>query len=281
MTDVQNPLGPTRTNLAQIYQSGKRPEHGEDPNRLPVKPTTGQPLPPVVQPGYYPGYHTLSQQAFWDEATRREVLNRVNNVPPIRFFAPDEERVMRAVVDRIIPQDDRVAATRIPILPAIDKRLYDNVMDGYRFEGMPPDQEVFRLGIKGIQAIARKLFDKSFEELQPGDQDQVLVTLHDGNPVAGHEYWDQMTVTHFWQMLVQDCIEGYYAHPYAWDEIGFGGPAYPRGYMRLEHGVPEPWEVEEQRYGWAPPPGALSAAYTPIGREAGTKTPTPGQEGTH
>ena len=26
---------------------------------------------------------------------------------------------------------------------------------------------------------------------------------------------------------------GFYSHPWAWNEIGFGGPAYPQGYMRL------------------------------------------------
>ena len=31
----------------------------------------------------------------------------------------------------------------------------------------------------------------------------------------------------------------------AWDEIGFGGPAYPRGYLALNHGAPDPWEPRE------------------------------------
>jgi hypothetical protein len=57
---------------------------------------------------------------------------------------------------------------------------------------------------------------------------------------------------------MQDAIEAYYAHPWAWDEIGFGGPAYPRAYTRLERGEPEPWEVEEQRYEWDAPPYAVS-----------------------
>ena len=37
--------------------------------------------------------------------------------------------------------------------------------------------------------------------------------------------------------------------------------------MRLDRGKPEPWEVEEQRYEWAAPPGALSGTNTPIGGE--------------
>jgi hypothetical protein len=278
---LRNPFGPTRTNLAPLYQSGDRPTAAENMDRLPVEPTTGHPLAPREQPGYYPGYRTLAQQAYWDEATRTVVLDRVNHVPPLRFFSEAEVRVMQAVVDRILPQDDRIPAKRIPILNTIDKRLAEDIQDGYRFEGMPKDQEAFRLGIQGIEAIAQKLYQRSFAALTVLEQDRVLETLHDGNPPAGEEYWKQMSVIHFWQLLVQDCIEGYYAHPYAWDEIGFGGPAYPRGYMRLERGDPEPWEQGEQRYAWAPPPGALSGRFAPLGVEAGGKTPTPGQEGTH
>ena len=58
-----------------------------DSSRLPVDATTGQPLAPNAQPGYYPGFQTLSQQTFWDEATRKVVKARVEQVPPIRFFS--------------------------------------------------------------------------------------------------------------------------------------------------------------------------------------------------
>lgn len=90
-----------------------------------------------------------------------------------------------------------------------------------------------------------------------------------------------MPVHRFWSLLMQDAIEAYYAHPYAWDEVGFGGPAYPRGYMRLENGQPEPWEVDEQRYSWQAPPGALSDVYSYPDMAEGHKRQTSGQEGTH
>ena len=81
----------------------------------------------------------------------------------------------------------------------------------------------------------------------------ILRSVHHAEPLAAKELWSQMNIKRFWTMLVADCCSVYYAHPHAWDEIGFGGPAYPRGYMRLEEGEPEPWEVEEQRYEWAAP----------------------------
>ncbi|MBV8085048.1 MAG: gluconate 2-dehydrogenase subunit 3 family protein [Chloroflexi bacterium] len=254
-------------------------EGTKDTARWIVEPTTGQPIAPRAQPGYYPGFHTLDQQAFWDEATRKLVLDRVNNVPPIRFFHEHELPLIQAVVDRLIPQDDREKAYRVPIVPVIDKKLYENREPGYRYEDMPPQREAMRLGLQGIEEIARQLFGKAFVELGPAEQDDVLLTLHDGKPPAGEHIWKQVSAVHFWVQILNDAVEAYYAHPYAWDEVGYGGPAYPRGYFRLNFGEPEPWEAEEQRYAWAPPPDARSAEDRPIGH--GEVRYVPGQAGTH
>lgn len=248
---------------------------------LPLHPVTRQPIPPKATPGYYPGFSTLDQQNFWDETTRKVVLDRVNHPPQIQFFTnPADLALITAIYDRIIPQDDRDANHKIPLVPQLDDRLYKERLNGYRFEDMPPDREVYRLGLKAIEAIATHSYHKNFVELTSIEQDEVLKSIHDGKPPAGEEYWQKMNVTRFWQMLVQDAIEGYYSHPYAWDEIGFGGPAYPRGYMRQDSGEPEPWEVQEKRYEWDTPPDALSGEYSPIGGEK-TEQSHVGQEGTH
>lgn len=249
-------------------------------NRLPVDPKTGKALPPRAQPGYYPGYHTLSQQNFWDAATRNLVIGRVEQVPQICFFSPDEAQLMQAILDRVLPQDDRDEAHKIPLLPALDERLASGRINGYRYEHMPPDGEAYRLGLQGIEAIAQHLHYQPFTALEPLEQDQVLLTLHDGNPPAGAEIWERVSVNHFWAMLLQDTVSIYYAHPYAWDEIGYGGPAYPRGYIRLRNGQPEPWEVQEQRYDWAAPPTTHSGEASREG-EHGLDEPQHGTAGTH
>jgi hypothetical protein len=251
-----------------------------DSSRWPVDLRTNLPISPRAQPGYYPGYSTLSQSNFWDEATRAVVLRRVEVVPPIRFFLPQEARLLKAVCDRILPQDDRDDSHKIPIVNSIDQRLFENRMDGYRYEFMPDDGDAYRMGLQGIEAIARHLFDRSFEQIGLLQQDQTLRTLHDGKPPAAPEIWQRMPAHRYWMLLVQDVVEVYYAHPWAWDEVGFGGPAYPRAYMRLERGEPEPWEVDEQRYEWKAPETSLSGKMEPI---AGTtkQDASPGQGGTH
>ena len=72
----------------------------------PVDPKTGRHIGPLEQPGYYPGYSTLREQAFWDDATRKEVFERIHEVPPIgssttprRGYGSDRRS--------LIPQHDR------------------------------------------------------------------------------------------------------------------------------------------------------------------------------
>jgi hypothetical protein len=247
----------------------------------PLDPQTGERLPRMEQPGYYPGYSTLSQQTFWDAATRRKVLERVHKVPPLRFFSVEEARLMEVVVAHLLPQDDRHPSRRIPIAPIIDERLHFGRTPGYRFEKMPTDPVAYRLGFRALDQMARKSWNRSFLDLAWREQEELLKSIHDAKPKPGAEdVWQHMEIHRFWALLVQDCAEAYYAHPWAWDEIGFGGPAYPRGYMRLEHGEPEPWEVAEQRYEWLAPSDVLS---DPKEREiaAHSEHPPAGQGGTH
>jgi hypothetical protein len=251
-----------------------------DPKWRPIDARTREPLTPRARPGYYPGYDTLSQQAFWDEATRRVVLARVRTTPPVRFFTGEEVSLLQAICDRLLPQEDRDDEHRIPIVPFIDDRLFSGRGDGYRYDQMPPDPDAYRLGLPAIDAISRHLYGKPFLEADFSDQERVLATLRAGQPPAGGDAWKRMPAHRFFMLLMKDVLEVYYAHPFAWDEIGFGGPAYPRGYMRLEHGDREPWEVDERRYAWEPPPGLTSREGSPI---AGTfeHAAPPGQGGTH
>ena len=259
--------------------NGNQP--GGSPDRPPVHPQTGEPLPRRKQPGYYPGFSTLGQQKFWDAATREKIFKRVNEVPPIRFFTPAETRLLETMVAHILPQDDRELLRRIPIVPRIDERLHKGRIDGYRFAKMPPDGDAYRLGFQAVEQIARQAYGKAFGELSWREQDELLKSLHDAKPKDGAaEIWEKMPVHRYWALVVQDCVEVYYAHPWAWDEIGFGGPAYPRGYMRLEHGEPEPWEVDESRYEWEAPPDAVSDPKGPDIAGHG-EHPAQGQGGTH
>jgi hypothetical protein len=225
---------------------------------LPRDPTTLEALPPTQQPGYYPGFSTLSQSSFWDDATRQVVDKRVKHPPARKFFSEEAWTFWTAVFAHLIPQTDRTPDRQVPLIPMLDDRLAANRTVGYRFESMPQDRVVYEIGIEAIDREAEHRHRGKFLLLSWRQQDEVLKVIEQGKPAAAKDIWKKMSVKYFWQMIMTDAIDAYYAHPWAWDEIGFGGPAYPRAYTRLEQGEPEPWEVEEKRYDWLAPATAVS-----------------------
>src|SRR6185437_10064560 len=134
-------------------------------------------LAPMDHPGYYPGYDILSQKAYWDKATRDLVVDRVENTPPIRWFAPEQAGFWRTVLDHILPQTDRTPERRIPLLERIDERLFNNRTVGYRYANMPQDREVYRLAEIAINDEAQLRFNGKFLDLPHLQQELVLKAI--------------------------------------------------------------------------------------------------------
>ncbi|HYH86781.1 MAG TPA: gluconate 2-dehydrogenase subunit 3 family protein [Pyrinomonadaceae bacterium] len=182
----------------------------------------------------------------WDEQTRRAVRRRLEEVPAVRFFNDEEARTLSAVVERLVPQPDRGEEGRVPIVPWIDEKLYEDRRDGYRYEELPPQREAWRLGLAGIEESARALFDgKTFSDLDPLSQDVVLGHIERGSPPG--ETWERLSAARFFKdVLLITVVKTYYAHPLAWNEIGYSGPSSPRGHVRKWEGGVDPWEAEEK-----------------------------------
>lgn len=195
----------------------------------------------------YPGYNVLDRWATpdWDDQTRRVVRRRLEEVPPVRFFDAHEARTLAAVAERIVPQPDRGDSERVPVVPWIDEKLYEDRRDGYRYEELPPQREAWRLGLRGIDEASRALFGgREFADLAPCSQDAVLSRVQRGD--APGAAWELMPAARFFKSVLSlTIVRVYYAHPLAWNEIGYGGPSSPRGYVRRREGGVDPWEAHE------------------------------------
>lgn len=178
----------------------------------------------------------------WNEPTRQVVADRLHHVPERRFFTEREWAVLEAAQARLIPQPDRDPP--IPITPWIDERLHRGQRDGYRFETMPPLEQSWRMGLAALDAEAKAMHGAGFPELAPDDQDDVLERVQKGDVET--KAWGSMPPAKFFSHELLDGVAiVYYAHPDAWSEIGFGGPASPRGYVRLDKR--DPWEAKAAR----------------------------------
>jgi hypothetical protein len=194
----------------------------------------------------YTGYDVLAKwdSPSWDPQTREVVRKRLTDIPPRRFLTEAEWRTLEAVCARLIPQPDR--STPIPIVPWIDEKLHYDRRDGFRYHDMPPLRDAWRLGLQGIDGESRRRFASAFTDLSEAAQDVVLRAIQSGD-VAGAPWTHLPPQRFFSTVLLKEVVGEYYAHPAAWSEVGFGGPASPRGYVRLGEDQRDPWEASHHR----------------------------------
>jgi hypothetical protein len=195
----------------------------------------------------FPGYDVLAkrQSPSWNEQTREVIEPRLAISPDEHSFFTDAEwRTLRAVCDRIVPQPgDRPP---IPVATLVDRKMAGNAGDGFRLATLPSMQEAWRLALAAIDEEARLRFGAAFHELTAGRQDTLLGLVQHGD--ARSPLWAKVPPRQFFKArLLRDVVESYYAHPTSWNEIGFGGPASPRGYVRMGFDRRDPWEAEESR----------------------------------
>jgi Gluconate 2-dehydrogenase subunit 3 len=191
----------------------------------------------------FPGYDVLAKRRSpsWNEQTRRVIDARLDMPRDPRFLSSDEFRTLEAICGRIMPQPaDRAP---VPLAAMIDAKLFDNKGDGYRDHRLPPLRNAWQQGLAEIEAESRRRHSAGFTELNGAEQDALLRAVQDGS-IAGD--WSGMPPAVFFsKRLLFDIASEYYAHPIAWNEIGFGGPASPRGYVRMEFDRHDPWEASE------------------------------------
>ena len=139
-----------------------------------------------------------------------------------QFLAPATYALLEAVASRIFPQPDR-SEQPIPLAPAVDQRLAEGRADGWRYDALPPDREAYRLGLGGIQEIAQAQFRADFMALSAEQQDAVLQALASGTPPG--KTWETLDAGRFFEEMLAELTETYYAHPLAQEEIGYVGMA--------------------------------------------------------
>jgi hypothetical protein len=170
--------------------------------------------------GRYPDFDVMEQRRHWDPVTRELLEQRVGQPPICRFFSEAEQRTLTALFDVILAQD---AEPRVPVLAMVDAKLAAGQLDGYRYASMPDDDQTMKIvaerlrGLEDLDGRARHERVKAFAE--------------------GTLDWDGFDVSLAWKVVTRLAVSAFYSHPWAFNEIGFRGPAYPRGYMRRNMGT--------------------------------------------
>ena len=114
----------------------------------------------------------------------------------------------------------------------VDDKMAHDRTDGYRNARLPKMQEAWRRGLQALDADACTRYGARFHRLDTPAQDALLNAMQRGE--LTDPAWQGMSRQLFFQeRVLHDIVGAYYAHPDSWNEIGFGGPASPRGYVRM------------------------------------------------
>jgi hypothetical protein len=205
--------------------------------------------------GRFPGFDAAAQATHWDPVTTGVVLARLGRPADIRFFTPAEEAVATALCDHLLGQD---TARLVPVTAMIDARLAEQETDGWRYADLPEDGQAWRDSLRFLDEDSQAKFSRGFAGCAPADQRGLIQAVQDLGPGE----WHGLGASHVWSLWTRYACTAFYSHPAAWTEVGFPGPAYPRGYKNIGLDAREPFEVADASPGADP---VASPAHSPAG----------------
>ena len=143
-----------------------------------------------------------------------------------------EWKTVEAVTGRIIPTDHEPGAIEAHCVNFIDKAL------AHEDASMTP---LYRTGVAGLDAAARRRFEKPFVELTGEQQDDLLLAVESGE-ADGWPSYRAVSPAAFFAMVRAHTIMGFLAHPkYGGnrDWVGWKLTGYPGGGHHLGGYSPE------------------------------------------
>ncbi|HEX5479341.1 MAG TPA: gluconate 2-dehydrogenase subunit 3 family protein [Dehalococcoidia bacterium] len=188
----------------------------------------------------FPGFNVLAQMGAWDRVTAGVVLDRLAMPPDIRFFTPAEEATARALFDQLLDQHED---PRVPIVNMVDARLAEQQTDGWHYDDVPEDGQAWRDTLKHLDEDAQAQHGSAFHACSEAQQAALLQSIMAG----GAQPWHGLNAHRVWSLWTRYACTAFCSHPWAWNEMGFPGPAYPRGYKNFGVGEREPFEVRDAR----------------------------------
>ena len=191
--------------------------------------------------GRFPGFDVLDTIDAWDDVTAGAVLARLALPGELAFFTPHEVGIAAPLLDLLLDQDDD---PRIPVLAMIDERLAVGETDGWHYDDMPQDSQAWRETLAALDEDAKSVHSgRGFAALTASEQADLIQAVQDRGDNG--EQWHEWPAKRVWSLWTRYACTAFYSHPWAWNEIGFPGPAYPRGYLNAGVNSRERWEVAD------------------------------------
>lgn len=193
----------------------------------------------------YPQFDVMAEKHEWDDHTQQIVGARLHTSGNYRFLSTVEAELLRAWCCLLV-DDERPEIIQY-VLDHIDQELSSG-LESQRKPGDPSGDVLIRQGLEALDAACQSIHTERFFHLDKEQKLAMMDEVSHGRAVP-FEIWRHVSQQSFFKKILKMTIDGYYSHPAIWSEIGYAGPAYPRGYVRMKPGQLDPWEPKEDQHG--------------------------------
>ena len=198
----------------------------------------------MAQQSHYPSFDVMKERHEWDDHTQSIVMSRAKPNNVLHFLTPPEAGMIRRIGSLLVGDETPEALDFV--LVHIDRTLHHFPGESQRKTGVPEAPKLLRAGLHALEQAAHALHSSSFTDLDAAAQKQYLQDIsQSAAKPAG--VWHGIPQAELFRKLLNLTVEAYCSHPKVWSDIGYAGPAYPRGYVRTQMGQLDPWEGQPEQ----------------------------------
>jgi pimeloyl-ACP methyl ester carboxylesterase len=193
-------------------------------------------------------YRALIESDATSPQTRRVLEKRMLHecIPQDDVFTKDETRVLRRLIELVIPDAGFDLSTRL------QDGLLQEKRDGWRFDALPTDVEAWQLGMCSLGTAADREFGVPFIALDTERQDDLLERARRGElgkgffasigVGRGRKCLDARQMRDWFEDVRGELVRIYVSDPRAMERIGFTGFADEHGFTQIKLGEREVFE---------------------------------------
>lgn len=189
---------------------------------------------------YYSEFDVMNEKEHWDPHTA-EIVEKRLHPNKLSVLRQEEASTLFELCAGLL------AEKRNPILSYViyhfDSTLKSDIGEAQRKKNVPKQKDLILTGLQLLNNYTEGQFNKVFSSLEDEVKKDVI-----GQMINGSLKLQEGTVfptKEFIMKILDIAASSYYSHPTVWSEIGYAGPAYPRGYVRSELGLTDPWEAKQ------------------------------------
>ncbi|TDF99480.1 gluconate 2-dehydrogenase subunit 3 family protein [Paenibacillus piri] len=194
---------------------------------------------------HYPSFEVMNEQDEWDDHTQTIVTSRLKPNINLQFLTSKEAELVKRISSLFV--NDQTPEVLDFVVGHIDQTLYQSPGESQRKADVPKAPELIRAGLQAIEQGVQEQYTSAFLELDMAEQKQYLQYISE-SIAKPQEVWDGIPQEALFKKLLNLTYESYCSHPKVWSEIGYAGPAYPRGYVRTQLGQLDPWEAQPEQW---------------------------------